>query len=321
MALFLFSSGLFFSCNMTGYNDLAEPVNRFGQFGHDASTFMRTRLDEDRPVVNLFTIDDLAEPYGSCSMLEVTVDSAVVQAELRTGTYEKTSGRIDIGFEMRYISKYEERSHPARVTGAVQYELSKNEIYSMNWDYQDSEGIVRLDGKAYESVRILYDRILSGTEADWPDKCLKMILLSTMSAHSRIEGFGGVGMLQYVGKMTCFNGLLFGNFELTSDGLSEVTSKFLYKGHCDMAGIILNGEMLNRSDMNGNGRMDGVVGFEIQGMTRTWSGLLDYSQIEISHTLPCAGVYILTIEDTEYTMDYDYGNPGNFDFTDIVNPD
>jgi len=309
------------SCNMTGYHDLAQPVNRFGQFGIDASSFIRTTKTEHETGVECFTVSDIQASYGSCAWLSVVSDSQVIRAELRTGTYERNEQRIEISFEMQYNNQYSENATPSRNPGAVQYPISKSSPDCFAWDYDSLTNILEFGGHAYLCMDSVYDRVLSQSASDWPDRFIKLYILSTMSAHCRIEGFGGIGMLQYNGKHTLFQGLLDGTLEFCVDGLKQVTTRFIYTDHSDISGFVLNGEMRNISDMSGSGYMEGVVRFHVKSSAGRWQGTVDYSNMTITHTLASSGYYILSIDDGDYLVDYDYGNPDNFDFSELLDPD
>lgn len=309
------------SCNMNSYHDLGQPVNRFCQFGTDASSFLRTARVENETIIELFTISHAEEQYGSCAWLSVFVDSQAVRADLRTGTYERVKNCIVISYSMHYTNQSYEKPSPSKTFGAVQHQLSPKLTEEFIWQYDPYDGVLHLNSQSYKCIEFVYDKVLLKSSPNRMEQFIKLYLLCTMSAHCRIEGLGGMGMLQYVGKRTKFNGLLDGILELDIDGLNKLTSRFVYTDHSDVSGITLNGTMKNISDMSGDGTLDGVIDFYIQGTSNIWRGSVDYSKIEIHHTLPSKGYYILSIENDVCFVSYDYGNPGNFDFTDILDPD
>lgn len=309
------------SCNMSGYHDLGEPVNHFGQFGSGAFSFIRTHPTAEHMTVELFTISSTDDPYGSCAWLTIDEDSQAVNVRLKTGTYKRSGDRIEIDFYMHYINEYSETSKPSRTPGAVQHPLPKNQPEQYSWHYDASEDILYLGYRAFKDIRPIFDTILSQPTSDRGGRFMKLVLLYTMSTHCRIDGFGGAGMLQYVSKQTLFYGLLSGSMQFSVDGFKKITSRFNYQEHGDIAGMTLDGEMKNISDMNGNGEMRGVVDLTVSGRSGNWRGCIDYDHIRVTHTVPSGGYYILTIEDQAYEVDYRCGNPGHFDFSDILDPD
>ena len=304
---------------MNGYHDLGEPVNGFDPLGVNASSFICAYQIDQENHVELFTVSDIGEPDGQFSWLHVTENEQVVIADLLTGSYEISGNMLVLHSDMDYISQYKEKSNPSSVPGAVQYKQSPDNPKQFSWACDASTNIVQIDERVYQSIQIVYNYILSKSSPTWIDQFTKMFLLGTMSAHCRIEGFGGAGMLQYLGKTTDFDGLLSGGFKLSSNGLREITTKFIYQDLSEIAGSVLNGEMKNTSNMSGSGKLSGIVHFEIKGTSQTWRGSVDYSKIEIEHTLPVSGEYLITIDNDTFSIDYSYGNPGNFDLTDIVN--
>lgn len=307
---------------MDGYHDLAEPVNRFDQLGPNASTCMRTDRLESGPVVELMTFSDLRMSYGSCVSMFVSDEGQKIHVTLKLGTYQISDARIELDYSMQYLNTYMRTSNPSGVPGATQDELSPEKVEEALWHHDRAAGTIRIDGKVYQKADKIFEMLLNQESSDWTDRFMKMFILCTMAAHTRIEGFGGAGMLQYLGKeSTCFKGLLFGKMLFSMEGLTTITTRFNYINHCDIAGMILNGEIVNRSDMSGTGVMDGILNFTAEGISQTWQGCVDYSGIHISEMLPDAGEYLLTVSDSTYFTNHNYGNPGCFDLTDILDPD
>jgi len=312
---------LFLSCNMNGYNDLRELVNQFTQFGSEASTYMRTLELENGSGVESFTINGDQDTQGQCCLMDVFADNQEVTVTLQLGTYKIFNDKIDVDYFKRYINTYKRNSNPSEVPGAAQHDISPQEHVQADWELDAAAGIIKIDNACYKRIDMIFENIFSQASPNWVDQVLKMYHLYNMSVHARIEGFGGGGMLQYLEKTTVFDALLFGTMNFTVTGLLTINSRFTYKDHGELSGMILNGTITNKSDMNGNGEMSGTVTFTIQGVENLWQGSVDYSDIDISHTLPSSGEYLLTIEGQNYTASYDYGNPGNFDLTDILDPD
>lgn len=319
----LFLAGLNLSCHMDGYHELGEPINRFTQLGPDASTYMRTSQSEAGPSVELLTFSDLREAFGSCVAMRVTDHGDKVCVVMDLGTYQSWTDEMELAYGYRYINIYVPTSNPSGVTGAIQEKLSPERQETYTWIHDRSSGTLQVGGIRYRNIACVFDTILSQNSADWPDQFIKMFLLCTMAAHTRIEGFGGAGMLQYIGKTTAFNGLVSGKMFFSVQGLTELISTFNYISHCDVACVILDGEIINQSNLKGTGTMNGGLSFTVACPKNTWEGYVNYSDIRIAETLPNAGNYRLTFtqSDTMYTASYDYGNPGRFDLTDVLNPD
>ena len=304
---------------MDGYHDLGEPVNRFTQFGEHASTFMRTVRSDSGPEVELMTFSDLSRSYGNCVSLHAADRGEQIHVRLDLGTYQIFDDQIKLEYVYRYRNAYLYTASPSSMTGATQEEFIKKDFFQ--WERNQTGRIIRIGDAQYLDVERIFDGILSRNAPEWQDQFMKMFILCTMIAHTRIDGFGGIGMLQYIGKTTPFNGLLFGVMEMAVQGLNIITTRFNYLNHSDMASVILNGEIVNQSNLSGTGEMQGGLSFTIRCAQNTWQGFVDYSGIHISETLPNQGNYCLTIDDSTWTMNHNYGNPGHFDLTDVLDPD
>lgn len=307
---------VFLSCNINGYNDLGEPVNRFAQIGTDATTYLRVYKTGSESIVELFIFENSEDMNGHCMFITITDNTQNVITDEKIGNYKIKSHRLTLNYFIEYINISHEKTNPARVGGAVQNSLSLPDL-EYTYESDSNSGILKINGESYFRLDNVFDSVLMNQTALSADQFFKLYLLSNMAAHCRIKGFGGAGMLQYIGKTTQFDGLLSGYLALKVNGLRNVTSQFTYSNHTDLSGITLNGQMTNESDMNGNGTMSGSVHFIIQGSSKTWQGVVEYSDIQITHTLPSGGFYGLTIDSSYYQIDYNDGNPGDFDLTDI----
>jgi len=310
----------FLSCNMSGYNDLGELVNQFTQFGENATTYMRTLNLENGSGTECMTFNgDFQE--GQCSWIQVLVDEQEVTVTLQMGSYEISNSKINLSYYKEYTNSYRRKPNPAQAPGAIQRDIVPLLHIEADWNHDEIQGIIQIDNASYIKINILFDQIFSQNAPNWVDQFTKIYLLNTMSAHARIEGFGGGGMFLYMDKKTVFDALRFGTMNFTVTGLLNVNSRFTYKNHGELSGITLNGTMTNQSDLNGNGEMGGTLTFEFHGMQNIWQGTIDYSHLDIKNTLPSSGEYHITIDEATYTSSCDFGNPGNFDLTDILDPD
>jgi hypothetical protein len=167
---------------------------------------------------------------------------------------------------------------------------------------------------------------MSKSSPDREEQLMKMYDLSIVSSQSKIDGFGGKGMLQYMGKTSLFDGFRFGSFDLEPSWkgvplFSSVITDFEYRDYSDNAYIVLNGKQRSDANMSGNGEMSGTVSFTAQGNTTTWNCSVNYGNIELEKTLGSAGDYIVTIDGIPYTVSFQHVNPGFFSFTNILDPD
>lgn len=305
------------ACNMTGYSDIAEPVNRFTPFGETSSAFFRSYETEEGSTAELFIISDPNGPMGDCALMRAHDNTTRIDTEFQLGTYEFSEDQIDIEFSVGYNYTYKKVSNPAGISGASKQDFSPVRIWKVSWEWNDS-GSILLDGHPYWSIQSVLEKILSRQSPEWPIRLTQLLILNTMTTHTRIIGFGGIGMLLYIDKTTRFEGLLSGILDFKVDGLQQIKSEFKYNDHSDLSGIILDGSIISESTMDGNGIMSGGIFFILQGSSDSWSGSLDYSEIVVSQTLPSSGFYTLTLGGESFQIDFSAGNPGSFNFGDFV---
>ena len=171
------------------------------------------------------------------------------------------------------------------------------------------------DGNDYTSVVTLYDNIMGEAIDVRAKRFMQMYELTIITSQTKIEGFRGMGMIQYLGRTVAFKGIRVGTFEVTSD--------FNYKGYSDYQGLTIHGLQRSQSGMSGDGNMSGTVDFTLGG-SQTWTGSVNYDAIVLENTLPTKGYYKIRfdgIDDQGTNVDsLQTTNPGSFNYTDIFIP-
>ena len=144
-----------------------------------------------------------------------------------------------------------------------------------------------------------------------------------LTSQTKIDGFGGMGMAQYINRTVAFNGIRTGTFELTSEGLLDNESSFEFKSYSDYQGLTLQGLHRSNTDTSGKGSMSGTVTFTLEGSSDTWTGSVNYDAINLTDTLPTGGYYLIIfdgIDDQGTEVDpLETTNPGSFDYSDLFN--
>lgn len=327
LCLFILIAGLgAVHCDLTGYNDLAEPVNRFRQFGEDSWTFMRTYQDGSDNGVELLTISSLDYPMGDCTRMILLADSQEIFTQFKAGTYTMEGSQITLAFDIEYELLTFKNPNPLAVEGTVKRELSPPQRFQHTWEHREADGLFMLDDKTYLRMDRVFDRVFDPADTVCFTRFLKIILLNNLSVVTRIPGFTGRDMLQYVNKSTEFDGLLSGNmtFKVTVSGdLQTTTSDYVFREHMDLAGLTINGHFSSQVhlDESASGPMDGRLNFTVEGSSASWSGSVDYSNVHITETLPSAGTYGVTIEGEFQEVGFSHATPAEFDFFDILEPD
>jgi hypothetical protein len=183
-------------------------------------------------------------------------------------------------------------------------------------------GTLTYDGNDYTSVAILYDNIMLESNAVRANHFMQMYELTIITCQTKIEGFGGMGMLQYLGRTVALNGIRTGTYDLTAEGTINNTTDFDFKNYSDYQGLTLNDLQRSSSGTSGDGNMSGTVYFTLIG-SQTWTGSVTYDSIELTDTLPSGGVYLIKffngIDEQGTGADpLQTTNPGSFDYTGIL---
>ena len=190
--------------------------------------------------------------------------------------------------------------------------------------FDDSvEGTLTYDGNDYTSVPTLFDDIIAETDAAVRAKqFMHMYEYTIITSQTKIEGFGGMGMLQYIGRTVAFKGIRVGTFELTSKGTINNQTSFQFKGYSDYRGLAMEGLQRSNTNTSGDGAMSEEVDFTIQGSSDTWTGSVNYDAIVLDGTLPKGGYYLIKFDVLDETGTQVNPllttNPGQFDYTDII---
>jgi len=316
-------------CNLTGYNDLAEPVNQFSQFGEDSWTFLRTYQNETGNGVELMTFSSLEFPMGDCTRMTLVADDQEIFTQFTAGTYSLDDDLITLTFDIEYELLTKKIPNPLTVPGTIKRELSPPRSSRYVWEHDEADSLIMLNDKTFLRMDGVFDRVFDPSESPESSRFtrfLKMILLNNLGVITRIPGFSGSDQLQYINKNTEFDGLLNGSMTFSvsvSSDLSTTTSDFVFREHMDLAGLTINGQFSSRVNLNesASGPMDGKLNFTAKGSSESWSGSVDYSNVYITETLPSAGTYEITIDGESQEVDFSHATPAEFDFFDILAPD
>jgi hypothetical protein len=313
-------------CNLTGYNDLGEPVNRFSQFGEGSWTYMRTYQDETGNGVELLTVSNLEYPMGDCTRMTLVADSLEIFTYFTAGSYSLDDNQITLTFDIEYELLTKKIPNPLDVPGTIKRELSPPQSYLYTWQNDETDGLIMLNDKTYLRMDRVFDRVFDPSESGHFNRFLKIILLNNLSVVTRIPGFSGKDMLQYISKSTEFDGLMNGTMTFTvtiSGDLKTTTSDYVFQEHMDLAGLTINGQFFSRVHLNesASGPMGGMLNFTARGRSKSWSGSVDYSNVYITETLPSAGTYEVTIDGESQQVEFSQATPAEFDFFDILAPD
>ena len=332
------------SCDIGGFQDLAEMIDPNSAIGVNSYSYMLATTDTD---VNDVTISiTYSEPDGSGNgefVLTVVVDDAddADSANWQTHVYMVRTTYNLAGNTMTHtpyfayhntysagLGNATQSDEPAEFSTIVPDTYLNLASGSVSFDDTSVPGTLAYgelgNEDQYTSFATLHDNIMSeATDEERAKQFMHMYEHTIITSQTKIEGFGGMGMLQYLGRTVAFNGIRAGTFELTSEGTFSNTSDFDYKSYTDYQGLTIQGLQQSSSGTSGDGTMSGTVTFTLEGSTQTWTGSVNYDAIGIEDTLPTTGYYLIkfvSIDDTGTEVDpLETTNPGSFDYSDLFN--
>lgn len=327
---------IFVSCDIGGFQDLAEMIDPTTPIGENSYSYMRTTTDGDgNNVTELITHN---EPDGDGNgefVFIVLVDDDddldpanwKADASLIRATYNLSGADITLTPYFVYYNTYaaglgnaKQSDDPSDFDKIVDATILSYVTAAHIFD-DSVAGTMTYDGNDYTSVVTLYDNIMGKAIDVRAKQFMQMYELTIITSQTKIEGFGGMGMIQYLGRTVAFKGIRVGTFELTSEGTFSNTSDFNYKGYSDYQGLTIHGLQRSQSGMSGDGNMSGTVDFTLGG-SQTWTGSVNYDAIVLENTLPTKGYYKIRfdgIDDQGTNVDsLQTTNPGSFDYTDIL---
>ena len=336
--LILFVGALIFaSCNVGGYQDLGEVIDPTTPIGENSYSYMRTTQDSDsNNVTELITYN---EPDGDGNgelVFTVLVDDAddpvpanwKLHVSMIRADYKLSGATITLTPYIVYYNKYTEG-----LTNATQSNdpddfdqiVSQTYLDYVTGDHSfDDSGADTLtyEGNDYTNLSSLFDNIMGKPEEDRAKQFMQMYELTTIASHTKLEGFGGMGMLQYLGRTVTLKGIRAGTYDLTSEGTLSNTTDYDYKNYTDYQCLTIHGLQRTDSGISGDGSMSGTVTFTLVAGA-TYTGSVTYDTIVLENTLPKGGAYRIKFDEIDDGTDVDplqTTNPGSYDYTDIFTP-
>ena len=327
------------SCDIGGFQDLAELIDPNSPIGTNSYSFLHATTADGNNVTIALTYN---EPDGSGNgefVLTVVVDDVTDVDNKKTEIYMVRTTYNLAGSTMTHtpyfayhntykagLGNASQDDDPAKFSSIVpDTYLNTYANGGISFDNSSLPVTLTYAGDDFTSFATLHDNIMSeSTDAERAKQFMHMYELTIITSQTKIEGFGGLGMLQYIGRTVAFNGIRAGTFELTSSGTFSNTSDFNFKDCSDYQGMKLQGLQRSSSNRDGNGNMTGTVTFTLQGTSQTWTGTVNYDTIVLQSTLPVDGDYLIKFDGIDVTgIPVDpllTTNPGSFDYSDIFTP-
>jgi hypothetical protein len=329
---------LFSSCDIGGFQDLAEMIDPTTPIGENSYSYMRVTTNVDgNNVTESITYNEPDSDGNGEFVLTVVVDDAddadsanwKVDVFMIRTTYNLSGTDITHTPYFAYHNTYSvglgnatQSDDPSDFDQII---VSTYLSYVTGTKYfSDSvPGMLTYDSNDYTSFTTLYDNIMSEPPEERAKQFMRMYEHTIITSQTKIEGFGGMGMIHYLGRTVAFKGIRVGTFELTSEGTFSNTTDFNYKGYSDYQGLTIHGQQRSQSGTSGDGNMSGTVTFTLEAGA-TYTGSVTYDTIVLKDTLPKGGAYKIKfdgIDDQGTGVDpLQTTNPGSFDYTDIFIP-
>ncbi len=318
-----------------GITDVGEENDPTIPMGDDSSTYMRTSSDGNTSTVEMVTIEDPdADNRGEIALFQMDDTDNDPQTDIKTvlivrATYQIAGVKITVYPYFRYENDYQAKD-PQGSAGATREEYAEGTSVQYDFTPDGGGGTIKLDNFTFTRVDGIYDNIMAeAVTYTRAVQMMRMYELTIMFSQTKIEGFGGLGMSNYLDKTSRFKGTRIGTFDLSPETRWEnlemwVKTHFDYETYSDFSSMTLNGRQTSDAKRNGNGTMWGTVDITVSGTANTWPGSVKYDALVITATVASSGYYEVTLDDgvpvTE-NVDYATTNPGNFTFTDILAED
>ena len=323
---------IFVSCDIGGFQDLAEMIDPTTPIGENSYSYMRTTTDGDgNNVTELITYNEPdGDGNGELAFISIVDDiaGAKVTVSLARATYNLSGTNITLAPYFAYYNEYsaglgnaKQSDDPSDFEQVVSTTFLDDITGAHTFDDSVSDTLT-YDDNNYTSIAALYDNIMGKAKDVRAKQFMQMYELTIITSQTKIEGFGGMGMIQYLGRTVALNGIRVGTYNLTSEGTFNNTTDFDFKNYSDYQGLTLNGLQRSQSDRHGDGNMSGTVDFTLVGSSETWTGSVNYDAIVLENTLPTKGYYKIIfdgIDDQGTNVDsLQTTNPGSFDYTAIL---
>jgi hypothetical protein len=320
IGLLLATAALFGACDKGGVHSLGVSKDVIVQCGVQ-STWMRS-------------IDGATEVFvlGSNDLTTLDVqleDGAAVCFNFATVRYDSTtqlfSGALragDTGYEVEIPAEYNYKHEPEKSvvlrSGARRTDHDPPILVTGVDLTPDGDTLLfDYDGLRRRLVRI--GDVVARLDADALDQdapggakdAFRLYNLALFVGQTRIPGFGGTGMTQFTTKTT-FNALIDGYFTVSVASITQPHVLLEYFGTAELSGIVIDGPLLTKVTIQGDGPMEGDLDIDMLTDTQDDDAphvklSVNYDNLDIASGVAAAGYYTLTFEngnahELDYTM-------------------
>jgi hypothetical protein len=250
----------------------------------------------------------------------VCFNFATVQYNTTTRLYSGILRAGSAGYEVELPAEYNYAHEPEKNiilrTGARRTDhdppLLVNDVefaVDGDWLLLDYDGGRRRLAKIGDVVARLDPEELDPDAPGGAKDAFRLYNLALFVGQPRIPGFGGTGMTQYTTKAT-FNALIDGYFTVKVDSIATPHVLLEYFATEELDGIVIDGPLLTKVTLQGDGPMEGVLEIDMQvdpadeGAPHVRLSV-NFDDLDIENGVAAAGFYTLTFENgNEHVLDY-----------------
>jgi hypothetical protein len=318
--LLIATISLFSSCNLGGYQEIGKQIDPYDPLGVNSKTYMRAVSDVSMRTTEMITYS-LPDPGNKGELVLTTIvdDGSEKAITITRARYTLSGTDITLVPFVQYKNEYGPGLHNATQTtsnfnpdiaGTKFFEIAGN-LLTYGVDPNKNQ---------YTDLQAVFANVMTKLAPDRARMILKLVELTMMTAQSRLEGFGGMGMVEYLGKTVTLRGMRKGSYDLYSVGGlgSPNTTDFTYKDYSDHSSLTIEGLQRVVASQAGDGSMSRTVSFTIEGSSQTWTGSIKYDNITITSSVPSAGYYEVTVEGQESDVPSTAAIPGHFDLAEVM---
>jgi len=319
-AVLLLAVTIVLGCEKTGYPDLGEPIDQTLVCAGPTSSWIRLATapgDVDyldgsslfaagetlHEIVLLGAVDPSDPPAQGCfDTFQVGPPGEIPTGALylRQGSFERLAGdpaappELEVEEVIDFMFKPSPQLDILQRLGSVRVPLSTARTRQLSLRMEGDELVITEGGveARYVNFNRLAAAILLDTGIDLDERSRvagNFFNLSMLSTQSRLLGFGGAGMTQYLGgNDSTFACNTSGEFNVGAGGQliqNNIVTTIDFRACEDFTGMVLDGPQITKVTASGNGGMENPVDFSFQldptDATQVYAGALDFTGVDV----------------------------------------
>jgi hypothetical protein len=315
--IFLSTVILLLSCNTGGYQGIGERIDPYDPLGTDSVSYVRGVVGGPPYTTEVITYSHPGSGAGEFVLTSIVDSADQTSVTITRADYTLSGTDITLTPFVQYRHTYKAGlSNATKITESFNPDISGMKSF-------DTSGapVLLYEGSPYTDMRNVVDHVIASASTDLERAQWAYMLceITLMTAQIRIEGFGGMGMMDYLGRTVTMRGMREGSYEMYSRGTSPNTTDYDYSNYSDHLYLTVDGTQTTSASTSGDGSMEGTLSFDLQGTVDTTTVTIDYSNISIGSTLPDGGQYSVKVgAASPQNVSYTFGRPGALDLSPAI---